>query len=158
MKKILMLCMLAFSFQGFSLESPDDVSKVDNRMVKVGDRNEYLYSYHKINIGTNLFLLPQEIYSISLSHALNDNVAVRVSGIYSDLAKDYSSASIGTPIYFRKMYTGFFVEPGVDSKVGVYAAGGYHWMWDSGFNVFVGAGAAKKGGVGFLQVAYAFGQ
>lgn len=179
MKKIrFLVCFLLLSPYAFSEErapSKDlppeektatkdpELSKVDGQIVPVGTKNDYEYKYRKINIGSNLFQLPSDIVSLSGSYAFHQNLAVRVGGKldYSDGGKyqrrSNNSLFAGLPIYFRKVYTGVFVEPGYDSHAGIYVAGGYHWMWDSGFNIYAGIGTARKtGGTAMLQISYAF--
>jgi len=105
-----------------------------------------------------LFLLPASIISLSLSYALTDNIALRSTLAFD--TKNISNnnmASFGVPIYFQKMYSGIFIEPGFDTIAKFYTAGGYHWMWDSNFNLFAGIGWGNKSGVAFLQISYAFG-
>ncbi len=158
MKKLILTLGLLIPAFAFAEESKD-ISKIDGQLVKVGDKTHYEYSYKKWNIGLNAFTLPLGIISPSASYAFTSNLAARVGGHFNtNTSETYhkSSVSLGLPIYFRKVYDGFFVEPGVDSNAGVYVAGGYHWMWDSGFNMHLGLGIAKKQPVGMLQVSYAF--
>ncbi len=144
-------------------EKSSEISKIDGQLVPVGTKNEYDYEYKRINIGSNLFLLTSDILSLSGSYSFHPNLAIRVGGMldYSDGGKyqkrSNDSIFAGLPIYFRKVYTGVFVEPGYDSHAGVYVAGGYHWMWDSGFNIYAGVGTARKtSGTAMLQISYAF--
>ncbi len=138
----------------------NNVSTLNNQLVPIGEKHKYTYDYKKFNLGINLFLLPAEVISLSGSYAVTPHVVARVgmalnfSHKWGD--KDFQ-INAGVPIYFQKAYTGFFVEPGIDSSSGFYVAGGYHWMWDSGFNTHIGMGVGSKGAVGLLQVSYAFG-
>ena len=160
MKNLALMCVLLLLPSTFvRAESDEKISKIDGQLVPVGEKNNYEKDYPKINVGMNVFLLPADIFSASASYAFHDNLAARV-GFISSHHKDssYSSVNAGLPIYFKKVYNGFFVEPGYDTHSKFYTAGGYHWMWDSGLNLFVGAGAAKHGGMGYLQMAYAFGK
>lgn len=143
-----------------SEQNKEKINKLDGQIVKVGEKNNYLLNYKAYNVGANLFTLPTGYISASGSAAFNENIAVRlaVSKYTGDkLGKTDVNASVGVPIYFSKMYTGFFIEPGYDIDVRIYSAVGYHWMWDSGFNIYLGAGLAQGGGQGFMQVGYAFG-
>ena len=156
MKILLITLALLAPSLAFS-EQMEKVSKVDGQLVKVGEKNDYEYAYKKWNVGLNAFVLPANVFSVSGSYAFTEHLAARVGVAYdADTKVENTSVSFGVPIYFKKVYNGFFVEPGVDSKVGLYTAGGYHWMWDSGFNAYIGLGLARRGGVGLLQVAYAF--
>ena len=106
--------------------------------------------------------------SISTSYAFTENIAIRTSIFFSfdktekeqeDLmGEEEFSLNLGVPIYFSKMYTGFFIEPGVHiyPNQAIYTAVGYHWIWDSGFNTFIGLGLSKAGGLGYFQIGYAF--
>ncbi len=160
MKRIIIALALMSSQLALSetADKPKSISKIDGQLVKVGDKNDYEYDYKKWNIGINAFLLPQDIVSISGSYAITENIAPRVGVAFGKFgfSNQDVSANLGVPVYFKKVYSGFFVEPGVDSTAGFYVAGGYHWMWDSGFNVYLGIGAGKKGGAGMFQLAYAF--
>lgn len=128
----------------------------NEQLVEVGERNKFELDYKKINLGANLFRLPSNVLSVSASYAVFPNVAARI-GATLDFSKshDKTQLNFGVPIYFQKMYTGYFVEPGIDSNAGFYTMLGHHWIWDSGFNLFCGIGGGKKGVTGYLQVGYA---
>lgn len=163
MKSIIIALTLLSSGVALAEQQSEKISKIDGQLVKVGEKNEYEYDYKKWNLGVNAFSLPLGYIAVSGSYALTSNVVARVGAAYDTNQKNSNhSLNFGVPIYFKKAYSGFFVEPGVDTQVGIYTAGGYHWMWDSGFNIYAGAGFAKHlktgkaGGIGMLQVAYNF--
>ena len=113
------------------------------------------------------------LYSVSLSYALSQRVAIR--GDVSIGEADNKSGmelGVGFPIYFKKMYSGFFLEPGLivrsysdesydggDSVVGPQMLVGWHWSWDSGLNVSAafGAGRDLKDETGYGDIAFANG-
>lgn len=163
MKRIIIALALLSSAFAFAEEQKEKISKIDGQIVKVGSKNEYEYDYKKWNIGVNAFALPLGYISASGSYAFTDHLVARVGAAYdTNNKKGEHSVNAGIPIYFKKAYSGFFIEPGYDTRVGIYTAAGYHWMWDSGFNVYAGAGFAKRpsnsqtSGIGMLQVAYNF--
>lgn len=135
-----------------------DVSQLNGAPVKVGEHHEYRYSYKRTNISANPIGAMFGIYSVSLSRALNHRFALRGDFTLADLG-DVSGMELGVslPIYFKKMYSGFFLEPGivlrstendyddgVDSIAGPQVLVGWHWSWDSGLNVSAAVGAGRN--------------
>jgi len=148
-----------------------DVSELDHQLVQVGDQNKYKYSYKKYNISTNPLGLIYGSYGISASYAFSDHVAVRGDlNYYNPVDSDLHGFELaaGAPIYFRKMYSGVFVEPGLsiqelwadttrssgtaasstgDNSTTVFGPQvliGYHWYWDSGLNIAIAAGIGRN--------------
>jgi hypothetical protein len=160
------------------------VSTLNGQLVPVGDQNRYLYGYRRWNVSTNPLGMVLGSYGVSGSYALNANVAARADVSWYDPVGTNEGTGIelglGAPIYFRKVYSGFFLEPGVlyrrlsqgdahDTKVGPQVLLGYHWMWDSGLNVALAFGAGRNFGAdssastdeklfatGYLRFGYAF--
>jgi hypothetical protein len=166
----------------------EQVNTLNGQLVEVGERNKYLLAYKPWNIGTNPVAWMYGAYSLSLSRALGDNLAIRGE---AELLRDYLSSGmngfggvVAAPIYFKKMYDGFLLEPGFRyqnfdsggsslSYYGPQVLAGWHWMWDSGLNVSAAlgmgriwgsanAGESSNGnvegtlGAGYLRVGYAF--
>lgn len=136
-----------------------DKSKLNGQLIKVGEKNEYLYTYPKLNISTNPFSPLLKRLSVSATYALTMNIAVRGDlsvylGNYDDFNASFGSgvnAALGLPVYFKKVYSGFFLEPGVQvgdfdnqDLMGFQIAAGWHWIWDSGLNVAAGAGLGRN--------------
>ena len=140
-------------------EDPD-VSTLNGELVKVGEQNQYRYSYKKFNISTNPVGIIIGSYGISASYSLGANIAVKVDLNYLDyLQDDYVGLEYGitAPIYFTKVYTGYYIEPGFniqsvkidgDSNTvyGPIVFLGKHWMWDSGLNIAAALGVARNFG------------
>ena len=149
--------------------APQNISQINGQLVEVGNHNKYDYSYKKFNIGTNPLGLIAGMTSIQGSVAINSMVALRGDFVlYTD--KDIGKGAEFTAsaaIYFRQMYSGFYIEPGLmyrslekegydalsfssdsntprtDTTGGFQTLMGYHWMWDSGLNVAVAAGIGR---------------
>lgn len=148
-----------------SYKDDDKVSSMKGQLVEVGDRNKYHYDFPRTNISVNPFGIVTGTYSVSGSYALTNNVAVRGNFSYAeedDIKNSGYEVGAGAQIFFKKMYSGFYLEPGLvrmhqdiksldsDSKDWRYDAFGpqilvgYSWFWDSGFNVQLAAGAGRN--------------
>lgn len=162
----------------------DDISTINGQLIEVGDHNRYRFSHRKWNVSTNPVGLVVGSYGASLSYAFSEHIALRGDLNYYDPVESDESGfevGIGAPIYLRKMYSGLFLEPGVISRklssggestteVGPQVLVGYHWYWDSGFNVAVAAGVGRNWSAddegeaaepelfpnGYLRFGYAF--
>lgn len=142
----------------------ENVSTMNGQLVPVGDRNKYVYNVKKYNVSTNPLMWVFGSYSVGISYTLNDKIAVRGDiGMWApveDSASGDSGVEIGVaaPIYFRKMYSGLFVEPGIISRTIVSSSAtnetntifgpqflvGWHWIWDSGLNMSIAFGAGRN--------------
>lgn len=136
----------------------DDISTINGQLIEVGDHNRYRFSYRKWNVSTNPVGLMLGFYGASLSYAVSDHIALRGDINYYDPIESDSTGfevGVGAPIYLRKMYSGLFLEPGVISRttysadadtttVGPQILVGYHWYWDSGFNVAAALGIGRN--------------
>ena len=139
----------------------ENVSHINGQLVKVGERGDYLLKYKKTNIATNPIGWMFGIYGLSVSHAMSDNVAIRGDANIIEIQGDSGyEVGISAPIYFRRVYSGPFIEPGIiargfsnscgdcgssdDSMVGPEILFGWHWTFDSGFNVAFAFGAARS--------------
>lgn len=146
----------------------EDVSHINGSLVKVGERSDYILRYRKTNIATNPIGWMMGFYGVSVSHAVHPNVAVRVDAnfITVDSSSGYEFGA-SVPIYFRRVYSGPFIEPGIITRgsrsnyeVSSYCdydcggssytmAGpemlfGWHWSFDSGLNVAAAFGIARN--------------
>jgi hypothetical protein len=130
---------------------------INGQIVKVGEKNQYLYNYPKLNLSVNPFAPMLGYFSGSVSYALSGNLALR-GDISFGLGDDDidslhfgNSAAISAPIYFKKVYSGFFLEPGLragkflgEDTAGFQVSVGWHWMFDSGLNVSVAYGLGRN--------------
>jgi len=150
-----------------------NVSHINGQLVPVGQRSDYLISYKRVNISTNPVGWLAGFYGISASYALNQHVVLRGDANYfhGGLFEDSTGYELGVslPIYFRRAYSGPFIEPGLitrsmthktdgydfngnptgmtsttDTMVGPEVLAGYHWTFDSGLNVAFALGLAKN--------------
>jgi hypothetical protein len=141
-------------------EDWNNVSHINGVPVKVGERGDYLYDNGKrTNISANPFGLFFGYYDISVAHALSRNIAANVS--VSGSAGDFYQVSATLPIYFRRTFSGPYLEPGLlvrsersydcydctdtmsDAWLGPQMMFGWQWTFDSGLNVSMAAGVAK---------------
>jgi hypothetical protein len=134
--------------------------------VKVGERDDYLISYKKMNVASNPIGWMLGYYGLSVSHAVSPNIAVRADGNLFNVDRT-SGYELGltVPIYFKRVYQGPFLEAGImirdldDDHDGACQAGdpcpedsanvgpqvmfGWHWSFDSGANVAFAFGAFR---------------
>ncbi|HSD90742.1 MAG TPA: hypothetical protein VLB44_24625 [Kofleriaceae bacterium] len=144
-------------------EDWNNVSHINGVPVKVGERGDYLYKFRKTNIAANPFGLFFGLYDISVSHALGQNLAASFAFTAVD---DWYQLSATLPLYFRRAYSGPFLEGGLlirSEKTYSYAYDcidcsstmsetwsgpqmmfGWHWTFDSGLNVAFAGGVAKR--------------
>jgi hypothetical protein len=148
-------------------EAWSNVSHINGSIVKVGERGDYLLTYKKLNISTNPIGWMFGFYGLSVSEAVSANVAIRGDAniISVDSMHGYE-VGISAPIYFRRVYNGPFLEPGLIARgstndsgvaydctscsssssttmVGPEVLFGWHWTFDSGLNVAAAFGAAR---------------
>jgi len=151
-----------------------DVSHINGTLVKVGERSEYLTRYRKTNIASNPIGWMVGIYGLSVSHAVHANVAIRADANLITFGNtDAYEVGVTAPIYFKRVYQGPFLEPGVvvrgsrhtydaasacaaeydcgsggydssDTMVGPQVLFGWHRTFDSGLNVAAAAGVARN--------------
>ena len=147
-------------------EDWNNVSHINGHPVKVGERGDYLYKWKKTNISTNPIGWIFGFYGVSAEQALSNNVAIR--GDANIFARDsFTGYELGAslPIYFKRVYQGPFLEPGIiirgthdtyaddycdvdcmnnDTFVGPEVLFGWHWTFDSGLNVAFAGGIARR--------------
>ncbi len=144
-------------------EAWSEVSHVNGTLVKVGEKQEYILRYRKTNISSNPIGWMLGFYGVSVSHAVSQNVAIRGdANIISFEGSDGYEIGASLPIYFRRVYSGPFFEPGffmrgsrssycdswyddcsMDTFAGPEMLFGWHWSFDSGLNVAAAFGAAR---------------
>jgi hypothetical protein len=151
-------------------EAWSNVSHINGTPVPVGERNRYLYKFKKTNLAANPFGLMFGYYDASASFAVNQNIALSVSGAYYSL--DHTSGyqvTASAPLFFRRTFSGPYLEPGVilrstqdrgyydygacidtcsnavpsDDWAGIEMLFGWQWTFDSGLNVAMAFGVAR---------------
>ncbi|HET6612033.1 MAG TPA: hypothetical protein VFG83_08600 [Kofleriaceae bacterium] len=163
-----------------------DLSQINGNPVPVGEHNEYYYSFPRFNLSANPLGWVVGLYGVSASYAVHDQVAIRGGVTFLDpVGSDETGVELdaGVPIYFRRVYSGVFLEPGImvrhlkeqsgdaiyeEEVAGPQVLVGWHWRWDSGLNVAVAVGMgrnlagdsssdeAEVFGNGYLRFGYAF--
>jgi hypothetical protein len=152
-------------------EDWNNVSHINGTVVPVGQRGDYLYKFRQTNIASNPIGWIVGFYGISVSHALSDNVALRADA--NLMSVDHTTGyevGVSLPIYFRRTFSGPFIEPGVIARsttdnecfsldsgssssscpgsthtlVGPEMMFGWQWMFDSGLNVAAAFGVARN--------------
>ena len=140
-----------------------DLSHIHGQPIPVGDHNQYYYRFRRTNLSTNPLGWIFGIYGGSLSYGISDHLAVRGDVNYFDPVGDDDikgfELGVGLPIYFRRTYSGLFLEPGAivrtfsdsgvdggddNSTFGPQVLVGWHWMWDSGLNFAIAFGAGRN--------------
>lgn len=148
-------------------------------------QENYLYRW---NVSTNPLGWLFGYYGVSVAYALNNNVALRGDiGATNEFNDDFHhhgvEFTVGLPIYFYSVYNGLFIEPQIyvsdfsskgrhrhnnyhwhHSGLGVGALVGWHWMWDSGWNISAAFGFGRDSSCckfgcsprGYFQVGYCF--
>ena len=154
-------------------EDWSNVSHINGTPIKVGERNDYLYTLKKTNVSANPFGPFFGYYDLGVSKAMSQNIALSGSLAYYEKSTDYDSHSmfqltVSAPIYFRRTFSGPFLEPGLiyrsssSSDNYVYSGCadctssmsshtwfgpellfGWHWNFDSGLNIAWAFGLAK---------------
>lgn len=140
--------------QNLSNEPWGNVSHINGRVVEVGERGKYLKKTFTTNIASNPIGWLVGYFGISVSRSVHSNAAVRVDGtLFVDYLTNNNvtgyEVSANLPIYFRRVFSGPFLEPGLmirtlDEIVGPQMMVGWHWTFDSGLNVAFAAGVAKN--------------
>lgn len=150
----------AVAHTGSAAPGQEDVSQINGQLVAVGDHNRYRDSYRKINISTNPVGMVVGLFGVSASYAVHQNVALRADfNYYAPVGEDERGVEVGVglPIYFRKVYSGLFLEPGLmmrqisdefsdsdTTQFGPQVLVGKHWYWDSGLNLAVAGGLGRN--------------
>ena len=152
-------------------EDWNNVSHINGSIVPVGERGDYLMKFKKTNISTNPLGWMFGFYGVSASYAVSNNVVVRGDINIGHQFEGNDGVEVGAslPIYFRRAYSGPFIEPGLvmrsiqqtsyaydaygntttssmstNSNVLVEMMVGWHWSFDSGLNLAMAFGAARE--------------
>ena len=166
-----------------------EVSHINGQLVKVGEKSDYLYKFRRFNVGVNPLGWIIGAYGVSASYGITQNIAVRGDATYmnSVLTEDAYGMefSLDAIIYFRRTYSGPFLEPGfmvrhmkygdgdyhtsnTYTEMGPQALLGWHWSFDSGFNIAFAGGVGRNlhsssdddeqpiFANGYMRVGYAF--
>jgi hypothetical protein len=150
------------------------VSNINGQLVPVGEKNSYLYEFKRTIISADPVGWIMGVYGVSGSYALDDHFAIRGELDYISPPDNNGTTvfegDVGLPIYFRRTYQGAFLEPGLvmrqihdpntynyDAATGTETTGttnttqfgpqvlvGWHWTWESGFNVAIAAGVGRN--------------
>lgn len=150
----------AVAHTGTAVSGQEDVSQINGQLVEVGDHNRYRRTYRKINVSANPVGMIVGVYGVSASYAMHPNFALRADfNYYAPLGEDEQGVEVGVglPVYFRKVYSGLFLEPGLmvrqisdnssdasTTQFGPQVLVGQHWYWDSGLNLAVAAGLGRN--------------
>jgi hypothetical protein len=131
--------------------------------------------HRRTNIAANPVGWLVGIHSVSLSHGAGPTVAIRGDvTLYRQVFLPIAGydAILGVPIYLRRLYHGFFIEPSLlvrrwdtgvsghgprryETTIGPLVSTGWHFMWSSGVNLAAAAGVGV--GVGKDQEIRAIG-
>jgi hypothetical protein len=134
------------------------VSSVGGTPVPVGDQHRYLYDLRRISVSTNPLGWLFGSWGASASYGFRPNFAARIDVGYLrpvDSKVRGFEMGLGAPIYFRRLYDGVFLEPGIllrrmtegtahANTYGPQMLVGWQWMWDSGLNVAIAAGIGRN--------------
>lgn len=130
----------------------NQVSHINGNLIRVGEQVDYLNEFPRTNIQTNPLNWVFGSFGVSVTHAFHRHLAI---GGHVDLVDDGSGQGanygIAAPVYFRRAYSGLFLEPGIEVKTrkdydtvgGPHVSIGYHWIWDGGLNTSIGFGVGK---------------
>lgn len=140
-------------------EQWSNVSHINGQVVPVGQRGDYLYKTKTINIASNPIGWLTGIYGLSVSSAVSENAAIRGDvTLFNDSFDSNRSGyelNLTVPLYFRRVYSGPFIEGGVmvrdmdtddetGASYGPQVMFGWHWTFDSGMNVAFAGGLMKN--------------
>jgi hypothetical protein len=145
-----------------------DVSHINGRLVPVGERGDYLFTQKKTNLAANPLAAMFGYYDGSASFVVSSNVAIATSVTAWNLSYSHGyQAAVSAPIYFRRAFSGPFLEPGLvvrsttstccydlvagarpdvaaDAWAGPEVLFGWHWTFDSGLNIVTASGVARR--------------
>jgi hypothetical protein len=138
-------------------EDWSNVSNINGVPVKVGERNAYLYDYKKINVTVDPFGAFFGYWDGSVQVGVTRNVAISGSISAGNLLDGNTGVQFtaSAPIYFRRTFSGPFLEPGIivgsesngcpgnDNWTGPELLFGWQWNFDSGLNIAWALGVYK---------------
>jgi hypothetical protein len=140
----------------------NEVSHINGQLVPVGQSNDYVKRFRRTNVAVNPLGVMLGIFSVSASYAFTDHLALRGDANFFSIVDSDTSGyelGVGLPIYLRRTYQGAFVEPGFIvseigddhdgyddgyTRVGPQVLLGWHWTWDSGFNIAAAVGIGRN--------------
>jgi hypothetical protein len=149
-------------------ESWSNVSHINGVPVPVGERNQYLYAIKHTNLALNPIGLVAGYYEAAVSHAIGNNVAISIEvAAQSHDGISAEQVALTLPIYFKKVFSGPFIEPGFvvrsdsgDDCCDTCCDGccssssttttqfemmiGWSWLFDNGLNMSMAAGIARN--------------
>jgi hypothetical protein len=149
-----------------------EVSHINGTPVPVGERGDYLVATpKKFNIATNPIGWLAGFYGISFAAAVSENITLRgnlevFNYEFFGKTEGYEVA-LSAPIYLRRAFSGPFLEPGIiyqqtmdtpwdlfgdgdppmavaHTYVGPEVLFGWHWTFDSGFNIAAAIGVTRN--------------
>jgi hypothetical protein len=144
-------------------ESWNNVSHINGTPIKVGERGDYLIKHKSTNLSANPFGFFFGMYDLAGTHAVSQNVALTAA--ITAIDGEFFQVSATVPLYFRRVFSGPFLEAGLlyraslqdmstyagcvdcstdDSWAGPQLMLGWHWTFDSGLNLAFAAGVAKR--------------
>ena len=136
-----------------------NISQINGQLVEVGSHSKFDYSYKRFNVAGNPLSAMVGIFGFQGSMAISSTVAIRGDLTLYDLPGSSNTGvdlTGSAAIYFKHMYQGLFLEPGLllrsmssyggeqQTSTGVQTLVGYHWMWDSGLNAAIAMGVGRK--------------
>jgi hypothetical protein len=144
-------------------EEEFNTAPTDKPLIPVGERHRYRNTYKTWNVWTNPFGYFFGSFNAGVSYAFHQNFKANIEPqfIYFFNARPKAvvggGATASVSIFFKKVYDGFYLEPGArilylsqerefgDSTAqglvgGPQLIAGWGWVWDAGFNVNLGFG------------------
>lgn len=149
-----------------------DVSHINGTVVPVGEHNNYLNTYKKVNLSGDPIAMMFGYFQFAGSYAVSQNVALQLQLSAWSMSHGNDAGTefaLSAPIFLKRVYSGPFIEPGIvvhndnnyDSYdcydctysspttmtrtwVGPEMLVGYSWLFDSGLNMTAAVGASKK--------------
>ena len=166
LKKLIFISLFLSSFSLFAQAENEteeySTIQTEGQLVPVGERNKYSFRYNPWSVWTNPFGFFFGGFGLGVSYAFNPNIKVNVAPEYiyffhSDPPVIGGGLTLSTSIFFKKVYDGFYLEPGARilylsqeeffgrKKLDGFIGGpqliaGWGWIWDSGFNINIGGG------------------
>ena len=118
------------------------------QLVEVGERNKYHYNAPQYNLVKSVWNHDRSVQCFCELRSRQKSLTSRGDVSYDENNSSWEMA-IGSQIYFKKMYSGIFLEPGlvrreVGNVFGPQILLGYTWFWDSGMNVSLAAGVGRN--------------
>ncbi|MBA3458395.1 MAG: hypothetical protein H0T46_00420 [Deltaproteobacteria bacterium] len=168
---VLTAATAAFAQPAPQTDDWNNVSHINGSLVKVGERHEYVkVDPKRFNISTNPIGFLVGFYGLSVQGKVSEHVTLR--GNVEFFAYEFFGRTTGhelaasMPIYFRRAFSGPFIEPGfiyqetqetpwdlfgdgdstpvAHTHAGPSMVFGWHWTFDSGLNFAVALGGTRN--------------